>query len=113
MTLTKAPFAQTHNFKPAGTNVQALAGPGQLNFLQCYNGSDATIYIQLFDVVAQPANADVPTFAPIPIPAGGYYESSTPRGFVNGCWVYASSTALTLTGESDAGIFFDAGACYN
>lgn len=61
------------------------------------NTSASTIYVQFHDIASTPADATTPAFPSIPIPAGGYYESDTPRTFSTGCYVCGSSTVATKT----------------
>ena len=68
------------------------------------NLSGSTIYIQFHDATTEPQAGAVPAFPDIPLLANQSAESSTPRSFLDGCWMMASSTrgSLTLIGANEA-----------
>ena len=112
MTLTQTPFVLVHLLNAIGGKLQVLQSAGQLATITAQNQGAGTVYLQFFDFVAQPSNGATPTFAPVPLPAGTYYESDAPRGFVNGCWVCVSTTATTLTANG-TDLYLDAGGLHN
>lgn len=79
------------------------AAAGKLLSLRWLNQSAATIYLQLFNAVAVPANGTVPSVAPIAIPPMGAIETNGelfPDGwtpFATGISWAASTTVGTLT----------------
>ena len=108
MTLTQAPFVSKHlSALPSGI-LQFLESAGQVDFLSAYNASGGTVYVHLFDQEGYPEDGTAPSFAPVPLPAGTYYESDTPRGFRHACWVCLSNTAATFT-AAGINIYLDAG----
>ncbi len=70
---------------------------GSLATLRVHNNGAATVYLQFHEAVAAPNDGAVPAAAPIPLPAGTYFESDTPFDFRSGFYVCASSTAATKT----------------
>lgn len=73
------------------------AGNGKLKTLRAHNNGSGDIFLQLFDAAALPANGTAPNAAPVPVPAGKYYESDTPFNFLTGLVVVASTTAAAKT----------------
>src|SRR5437870_5016879 len=95
--LTKNPFSSKHLHNVLAGKLQVLASAGALTGVFLRNTSGATVYLHLFDVTASPSDGDTPTYAPVPITTSSYYESDTPRGFANGCWLCVSTSEDTLT----------------
>lgn len=85
------------------------AAAGHLKRVDALNTDVATRYLMIFDAAAAVANGDVPVWAPLPIPAGGFGSLSfgdqdlvvTNTGIV----VALSTTAATLTLVGNVGIF--------
>lgn len=83
-----------------GKKIQIFAGKGVLGSLYAQQKSAGTIYLQLWDSLAEPANFTVvggSVFPPIPLEAGQLYENDVPKEFNYGCWAEFSSTADSLT----------------
>lgn len=60
--------------------------------------SPATIYLQIFDQLAEPQAGDLPAVTALPLCQVAAYEwASTAQLFENGLWVGLSSTALSYT----------------
>jgi hypothetical protein len=111
MTRTATPFVQAH----ASENglLQVLKSGGVLLSVAFLNSSDDLLYLFFFDAsnAEPPVEGDSPSFVPVPVPAGGYYESDTQRGFALGCWIGASTTRVNFT-QADEGVAIDAGGSY-
>ncbi len=72
-------------------------GAGHLTTLRVHNKGTSAAYVQLHDASAAPADGATPAAAPVPVPAGSYYESDTALDFRAGLYACASSTAATKT----------------
>lgn len=68
----------------------------RLRTIRVTNTAAGTRYLQLHDSTAVPADGAVPLVS-IPLAAGAYYESDTPRDFINGLYACASTTQATKT----------------
>jgi hypothetical protein len=89
--------------------LQVLQGPGAINGLALYNASGADDYfILIFDSAAEPVAEDVPHWAPIPLAASTYYESTLRREFKAGCWIMVSTDATTLIQAAGVDVFVSA-----
>lgn len=84
------------------------AGAGVLYSVRAYNNTGSTIYLQVFDAVAVPADGVTPTLAPRNIAANswGEIDLGVGRTFTNGISLAASSTPTVLT--RTGGVMFDA-----
>ena len=97
ITDTKPVFATRQGDGTARKALQASAGKCVLSRIHARNLSGADIYLQFHDLATTPADGVAPSFPAITIPAGTTYESDTPRSFVAGCYICASSTIATKT----------------
>jgi hypothetical protein len=80
-----------------GKGLQVATKSGNLKSIRVHNKSASTIYLQYFDSASTAAEGAVPSACPIPIVAGGYYESDSRFDFVSGLYACGSSTAATKT----------------
>ena len=80
---------------------EITTGPGNLRTLRAHNKGASTIYLLLFDIAGFPASGAAPSSAPIPIPAGTYYESDTRFDFKLGLFIMGSTTAAIYTAAAD------------
>lgn len=108
--------SQATRFDSVGTGPVSLAvllgGPGTLVSVQGHNAG-ADTWIQLFDqrvVMGDPLPADGSTpVAVIKAPAGEEFYMEVPIvgiPFHRGIWAVASSTAVTLTRDTEASVLF-------
>ena len=78
-----------------------LAAPGTLVDVQVYNASTGTIFLQLFNTVAPPANGTAPVTVPVEVPPSANatitFAAGQGRAFSTGISFAASSTLLTKT----------------
>lgn len=91
-----------------GSAITVSAGYGNLRALRAKSKSSSAAWLHVFDVAATPSNGDVPALPPIPLAAGGYYESDTRFDFVNGLYIAASSTEATFTAIAGTDFFISA-----
>lgn len=84
------------------------ASAGVLYSVRAYNNIGSTIYLQVFDAAAVPADGATPTLAPRNIAANswGDIDLGVGRKFTNGISLAASSTPTVLT--RTGGVMFDA-----
>jgi hypothetical protein len=80
------------------------AGAGTLNSMRFFNGTGSTVYLLLYDMLNVPETDEESVVPPIPVPAGGYYESSAPLGFATGGWLAVSSNDDVLAFAGTAGV---------
>lgn len=100
------PCKAPRKFDNACKSLVAIAGGGKLVRLRVYNRGASTVYLMIFNVAALPNDGATPSLPPVPIVAGGYYETDTGDDFDTGCVIAGSSTntTLTLIGAADLSI---------
>lgn len=103
--LTATPHKTEHySFSVAALHT-VFTGKGSVNFVSCSNESGGTVYLMLVDIVNSAAISSgetEPSFAPIAIEDGGYYESDALKGFADGCSIAVSSTPNVYTASAGA-----------
>jgi hypothetical protein len=106
--LNSTPYFTKHT--TGEETLSVFSGAGTVDRIRCKNGSASVVYLQFFDILTQPANGvTVPSFAPIAIPAGGYYESDTPLGFTTGCQAAISATQFVFGEGGSSDVWLDVG----
>jgi len=70
--------------------LQVATGNGTLQSLLVFNRSPDLVFLCLFDSAVAVPWGHSAHWAPIPLPAGAYYESDTPRDFHAGLYLCAS-----------------------
>ena len=88
----------------AGAAVNAFeifTGSGILKFLYATNtDASSARYIQVFDTDEEPSDSDIPEVS-VPCSTFGFIKWTEELQISKGCWVCCSSSAATLTKESD------------
>jgi len=73
--------------------LQIATGNGTLKSLFVHNQGADLVYLCFFDSASTSHTGQPPQWAPVPLPAGAYFESDTPRDFTAGlvvCGSYAN-----------------------
>jgi hypothetical protein len=80
----------------------AFTGYSTLYNVVMYNSSGSTLYLQVFDTNAVPANGTAPTLAPVQVPAHATASITCDAGrrFTNGIVIGCSTTDTTFTGST-------------
>ena len=92
--------------KPFSKSLSVAEKNGVLRTIRVDSKAAATVYLLYFDRATVPSNGAIPSSAPVPIVAGGYYESANEFHFNSGLQIHASSTAATLTAIAGDDVWF-------